>query len=116
MRIERTGPGILTIHVEDKDDLYTAYMPFVVNGGLFIQTNKQYDIADEVFMLLAITDEPEKLPIAGKVVWVTPIGAQGNRRAGIGIQFSDQDKGKAKNKIETILAGRLESDKATHTM
>lgn len=106
----------MTIHVEDKEDLYSSYMPFVTNGGLFIQTNKQYDLGDEVFMLLALVDEPEKLPIAGKVVWVTPIGAQGNRRAGIGIQFSDQDKGKAKNVIETILAGKLQSDKPTHTM
>ncbi|NVK21744.1 MAG: PilZ domain-containing protein [Kangiellaceae bacterium] len=116
MRIERTGPGILTIHVEDKDDLYAAYMPFVENGGIFIQTTKEYNLGDEVFMLLSLIDEPEKLPIAGKIVWITPIGAQGNRKPGIGIQFSDQDNGQTKNKIETMLAGRLDSDKPTHTM
>ena len=27
----------------------------------------------------------------GRVVWVTPRGAQGNRTAGIGVQFSEQD-------------------------
>ncbi|ACV26614.1 MAG: PilZ domain-containing protein [Kangiella sp.] len=116
MRIERTGPGILTIHVEDKEDLYKAYMPFLENGGIFIQTNKEYNLGDDVFMLLAIIDEPEKLPIAGKVVWITPIGSQGNKRAGIGIQFSDQDNGQTKNKIENLLAGRLDSEKPTHTM
>ena len=31
-------------------------------------------------------DEPEKIPIAGKVVWVTPRRAQGNRTAGIGVR------------------------------
>jgi type IV pilus assembly protein PilZ len=60
-------------------------------------------------------DEPEKIPVAGKVVWVTPKGAQGNRAAGIGVQFSDQDN-IAVSKIENYLAGMLSSDKPTHTM
>jgi type IV pilus assembly protein PilZ len=65
--------------------------------------------------LLSLMDEAEKIPVAGKVVWVTPKGAQGNRAAGIGVQFSDQDN-TAVNKIETYLAGMLSSDKPTHTM
>ena len=52
-------------------------MPFIKNGGLFIPTNKKYNIGDEVFMLLTLMDETEKLPVAGKIVWVTPIGSQG---------------------------------------
>ncbi len=90
-------------------------MPFVQNGGLFIPTGKSYKLGDEVFMLLNLMDEPEKIPVAGKVVWVTPKGAQGNRAAGIGVQFSDQDN-TAVNKIETYLAGSLESERPTHTM
>lgn len=42
-------------------------------------------------------------------------GAQGKRTAGIGVQFSDQDRGQTQ-KIETYLAGALSGDKATHTM
>ena len=30
----------------------------------------------------------EKIPVAGKVIWMTPKGAQGKRTAGIGVQFS----------------------------
>ena len=66
-------------------------------------------------MLLTLMDESEKIPIAGKVVWVTPRGAQGNRTAGIGVQFSDQDA-VANSKIENHLAGSLSSDRPTHTM
>ena len=80
--------GILSLTIKDKAVLYSAYMPFLQYGGLFVPTNKTYDIGDEVFMLLTLMDEPEKIPIAGKVVWVTPRGAQGNRTAGIGVQFS----------------------------
>ncbi|HVQ34125.1 MAG TPA: pilus assembly protein PilZ, partial [Lysobacter sp.] len=46
-----------------------------------------------------------------------PPGAQGNRAAGIGVQFADSAEGEAvRHKIETILAGTLTADKPTHTM
>ncbi|SDU00625.1 PilZ domain-containing protein [Halopseudomonas salegens] len=111
------GPrnGILSLTIKDKSVLYAAYMPFVKHGGLFIPTNKHYRPGDEVFMLLNLMDEPEKIPVAGKVIWITPRGAQGNRAAGIGVQFSDQDN-TARSKIETYLAGALKSDRPTHTM
>ncbi|OZG73673.1 pilus assembly protein PilZ [Hahella sp. CCB-MM4] len=107
--------GILTLTIKDKAVLYAAYMPFVRNGGLFIPTAKSYQLGDEVFLLLNLMDEPEKIPVAGKVVWVTPKGAQGNRAAGIGVQFNGEDE-TARNKIETYLAGALTSDRPTHTM
>lgn len=107
--------GILSLTIKDKSVLYSAYMPFIRNGGLFVPTNKSYEIGDEVFMLLTLMDETEKIPIAGKVVWVTPRGAQGNRSAGIGVQFSEQDAA-ANEKIQNHLAGALNSDRPTHTM
>ncbi|MGD8742300.1 MAG: PilZ domain-containing protein [Granulosicoccaceae bacterium] len=108
--------GILSLTIKDKSALYAAYMPFVKNGGLFIPTQKHYKLGDEVFMLLTLMDETEKIPVAGKIVWITPMGAQSNRAAGVGVQFSDLDNGAARNKIETYLAGALQSDRITHTM
>jgi type IV pilus assembly protein PilZ len=118
MNQQATAPrqGILSLTIKDKSALYAAYMPFINGGGLFIPTKKNYQLGDEVFMLLTLMDEQDKIPVAGKIVWITPIGAQGNRAAGIGVQFSDQDEGAARNKIETYLAGALEADRPTHTM
>lgn len=107
--------GILNLNIRDKAVLYASYMPFVKNGGLFIPTNRTYRLGDEVFMLLSLLDEGEKIPVAGKVVWITPKGAQGTRASGIGVQFNDQDN-MAVGKIETYLAGSLTSDRPTHTM
>ena len=109
------GGGILSPVMKDKAVLYAAYMPFLQGGGLFIPSTKAYKLGDDVFMLLALMDEPEKLPVAGKVVWITPKGAQGNRAAGVGVQFNDPDN-TVQRKIETYLAGSLESDRATYTM
>ena len=109
-------PGLLTLTIKDKSALYLAYMPFVKNGGLFIPTSSNYRLGDEVFMLLNLMGEDEKLPVAGRVIWMTPKGAQGKRTAGIGVQFSEQDRGNTQRKIESYLAGALGGDKPTHTM
>lgn len=110
--------GVLTLSIKDKPALYAAYMPFVMGGGLFIPTNREYAMGQEVFILLHIMEESDRLPIAGKVVWKTPPNSEAHRIAGIGVQFSNKDgKGvEVRNKIETYLAGALDSERPTHTM
>ena len=109
--------GILSLTIKDKGALYNAYMPFVKGGGLFVPTTKRYALGDEVFILLSLMEEKDRLPVAGKVIWITPPGSQGNRAAGIGVQFNETADGEAaKSKIETILAGTLAAERLTHTM
>ncbi len=109
--------GILSLAIKDKGALYNAYMPFVKGGGVFVPTTKRYNLGDEVFILLSLMDEKDRLPVAGKVVWITPTGAQGNRTAGIGVQFNETADGEAaKTKIEALLAGTLGAERLTHTM
>lgn len=106
--------SMLSFSLKDKNTLYSSYMPFVVNGGIFISTEREYEIGAEVSLLLNLMTEIERLPINGKVVWKTPIGS-GYRKAGIGVQFSSADVA-TKNKIEAYLAGTLESERQTDTM
>lgn len=109
-------PGILTLHIKEKMALQQAYMPFIENGGLFIPTTKPYRLGDEVFILLSLLDDAQRLPVAASVIWVTPAGAQNQRTQGIGVQFSAQDAGETQKRIETALAGMSEPDRPTHTM
>lgn len=108
--------SISTLAIKDKKTLYKSYMPFITNGGLFIPTKRMYKMGEEVLMLLILMDETERLPIAGTVIWKTPEGGDANRAAGIGIQLSNKDGGRVRNKIETYLAGALELERPTHTM
>lgn len=108
--------GILSLTIRDKNALYAAYMPFIDNGGLFIPTNKPYQLGDDVFILLNLMEETERIPVAGRVVWVTPKNSEGYRSTGIGVQFNDKDNGSTRAKIENYLAGSLDSDRPTHTM
>jgi type IV pilus assembly protein PilZ len=109
--------GILSLAIKDKASLHTAYMSFLRGGGLFVPTSKRYQIGDEVFLLLTLLEDKDRLPVAGKVVWITPTGAQGGRAAGIGVQFAETPEAEmVKGKIETHLAGIIDSDKPTATM
>ena len=72
-------------------------------------------MGDEVNILLRLMDDPESISIIGTVVWVTPKGAQGNRIAGVGVQFGEEDTA-VRSRIENHLAGFLDSAHPTHTM
>lgn len=110
-------PGVLSLNIREKTALYAAYMPYIKGGGIFIPTNRPYQIGDEVFMLLSLMDDPTKIAVQGKVIWITPEGVQGNRTQGIGVQFSNDEAGAAaRSKIENILGGTLSSSRPTHTM
>lgn len=110
-------PGVLSLSIKEKSALFAAYMPFLKGGGIFIPTTKQYRLGDEVFMLLTLMEDPNKIPVAGKVVWITPPGAHGGKTQGIGVQFDKNDSGiAARNKVEGLLGGSLKSVRQTHTM
>ena len=109
-------PSVLSLNIREKNALYAAYMPQLKNGGIFIPTARAHRLGDEVFMLVSLPEEAAKIPVSGKLVWITPADAQGKRAQGVGIQFSADEAGRsAKKKIEGLLAGMLDSSKITHT-
>ena len=106
---------IINVSVKDADELHACYMPFVTNGGLFIESNKPPKLGDEVFVVLELMDEPDKFPLSGKVIWITPGGVGSNRKQGFGIQLSEDSVGLV-SKIESYIAGLMNSDRTTHTL
>ncbi|ASJ74865.1 PilZ domain-containing protein [Granulosicoccus antarcticus] len=113
---EETRKGIISFSITDRGALYSSYMSFVQNGGVFVPTARNYEIGDKVFMLLKLMDDHSISPVSGTVVWLTPPGAQGSKVAGIGVQFSEEDHGKNKSNIEQHLAATLQGDRPTQTM
>jgi type IV pilus assembly protein PilZ len=115
---ENSGrPSVLSLNIREPAALYAAYMPQLKYGGIFIPTNRQYRLGEDVFMLISLPDDPAKLPVTGRVIWVTPEGALGKKVQGIGVQFASDEAGQSvKRKIEVMLAGMGDSDKPTHTV
>ncbi len=109
-------PSVMSLSIKERAALYSAYMRFIDGGGLFIPTTRIAHLGDEVYAILTLVDEPNKVPVPGKVCWVTPAGVPG-RQQGIGVQFAKNEAGEqARVKIETLLGGALKSARPTHTI
>ncbi|MDR0781469.1 MAG: PilZ domain-containing protein [Pseudomonadales bacterium] len=107
--------GILTIDIREPQALHAAYMPFVDHGALFIPTTHDYELGEQVCVLLDLLDEPEHLPFSGTVVWLTPAHAQNGRAQGIGLRFNERDT-PVRDKIERHLARVSTQELPTHTL
>ena len=109
-------PSVLSLAIKEKAALYAAYMPYLKNGGIFVPTTKPYQLGDEVYLILTLMDDPAKLPLAGKVIWISPAGG-GARQPGIGVHFPADETGiNARKKIEDLLGTALKSARPTHTI
>jgi len=110
-------PSILSLVINEKAALYSAYMPFLKHGGIFVPTNKTYKLGDEIYLVLTLLDDPNKYPIAGSVAWITPSTAGNNKAQGIGVHFSSDESGtRLKQRIEELLGSAVRSTQHTHTL
>ena len=110
-------PAVMSLAIRERAGLYAAYMPFLVNGGIFVPTNKICHLGEEIFLLLSLMEDEIRYPIAGKVVWMTPAGASNNHTPGVGVHFPDDETGRRlRQRIEELLGTALGSARATHTM
>jgi len=111
-----TRKSIISFSITDRGALYSSYMSYVTNGGMFVPTSRSYELGDRVFMLLKLMDEVSIVPVEGTVVWVTSAGAQRNKVPGIGIQFDGSDSGETRSSIEHHIAESLQGERPTQTM
>ena len=97
--------------------MYAAYIPLFKEGGVFIPTSREYKLGADVYVLMTLPDDTQRYPIAGKVAWVTPPKAAGNRTQGVGVRFPNDEKSRLlKHKIEEILGVHLASERPTQTI
>ncbi len=110
-------PAVLSLSIKEKAALYAAYMPYLKNGGIFVPTNRSYNIGDEVYLILTLLEDPTRIPVAGKVVWITPTGGGASKTPGIGVHFPSDETGiTARKRIEDALGAALRSSRPTHTI
>ena len=110
-------PSVVQLAIKEKAALYAAYIPLFQEGGIFIPTAREYQLGADVYVLMTLPDDTQRYPIAGKVAWVTPARAAGNRTQGVGVRFPADEKSRAlKLKIEEILGAHLASDRPTQTI
>lgn len=110
-------PSVVQLAIKEKAALYAAYIPLFQEGGVFIPTSREYKLGDDVYVLLTLPEDTQRYPVAGKVAWVTPPRAAGNRTQGVGVRFPSDEKSRLlKLKIEEILGAHLASERPTQTI
>jgi type IV pilus assembly protein PilZ len=110
-------PSVTQLVFREKGALYAAYVPILLDGGLFVPTTREYKLGEDIYLLLSLPDDPQRYPVAGKVAWITPANASGGRTQGVGVRFPSDEKTRLlKLKIEEILGTQLQSAKPTQTI
>ena len=110
-------PSVIQLAIKEKAALYAAYIPMFAEGGIFIPSARDHKLGDDVYVLITLPEDPQRYPVAGKVAWITPARATGNRTQGVGIRFPKDEKSEQlKVKIEQILGSALDSDRPTQTI
>jgi type IV pilus assembly protein PilZ len=110
-------PSVMQLVFREKGALYAAYIPALTDGGLFVPTQRDYKLGDDIYLLLTLPDDPARYPVAGKVVWITPLNASGGRTQGVGVRFpADEKSRQLKIKIEELLGTMVASAKPTQTL
>ena len=110
-------PSVLQLALPDTNALYAAYMPWLVEGGVFVPTPRSFCLGEDAYVLLQLPADPRPYTVVGKVVWVTPESAAGSRPQGIGLQFAQNAESSAlKEKIEQLLGPAWDSGRPTHTI
>lgn len=107
---------LIDCEFKDEQSLYRSYMPFIKGGAIFIRTQKNYQLKQEITLSVQLPEDSETYLVEGNVVWITPKGAQGNKPVGIGVQLGGANGKSLCNKIETILAGKLKSSAPTDSI
>lgn len=112
-----TRPSVVQLNIKEKAALYAAYIPLFTAGGIFVPTAREYQLGDDMYVLLTLPEDTQRYPITGKVAWITPAKGSGNRSQGVGIRFPPDEKSRLlKLKIEEILGTQLGSERPTQTI
>lgn len=116
-KVAGNRPAVIQLSIKEKAALYAAYIPLFTDGGIFVPSTREHRLGDDLYLLITLPDDPQRYPIAGKVAWITPARAAGNRTQGVGVRFPSDDVSlQLKMRIEQILGDRLMSDRPTQTI
>lgn len=110
-------PSVIQLVFREKSALFAAYIPAFTEGGLFVPTPRDYKLGEDIYLLLALPEDNQRYPVAGKVAWLTPANASGGRTQGVGVRFPGDEKTRLiRVRIEEILGTAVSSSKPTQTL
>lgn len=90
----------------DLPSLKRAFMPFVVEGGIFIPTQNNYQLGDFIQATITLPESKHDYIFTGEVIWIS---SKSNSHTGVGITCNG-DEGRALRKAITEMLSELKGD------
>lgn len=100
-------PEQLYLVLSDKSEVHNHYLPMLEGGGIFVPTNDDLEFNTQVVVQVDLLAEKQKASVPGKVVWITPTGAQRGLMKGVGVQFSGEHQGKLQQYFESLIGDKI---------
>ncbi len=103
--------AVLSVRIDDIDTLRHAYMPFLLNGGLFLPITSSakergswhdYNLEAKLCLLLQLPDNTQQYLSITKIVWISPVDLGNGRCSGIGLHFDKQS-----SELKTLIESKL---------
>ena len=63
-----------------------------------------------------LPESKDKYPAAGIVSWITPLNSTGHKKAGVGVEFTDDEGIALRYRIDGLLREQLEKGDPTYTL
>ncbi|NKB62413.1 MAG: hypothetical protein GKR95_09885 [Gammaproteobacteria bacterium] len=77
----------ITLIYRNRNELKSAHLPFIDDGGLFIPTHESYTMGEVVLVKVDLPDNNEPLVLSARVVWKMPRDSQNGAPMGVGVNF-----------------------------
>lgn len=93
----------LSLVLRDPQTVQHCFMPGIKGGGILVETEHLLPMGAEILLMLTLPDHQPRVPITGKVIWITPANDRDGRHAAIGVQIQNDRTGLL-NRIHAILS------------
>lgn len=122
-----TDDIVLKYEYNDAEELARAYMSYVTEGGLFIQTTEEFKLGDIVHVLVNLPDDGDEIEFSGSIVWITPDKSKvmwfnsentsdASSPSGVGVLLGGPQAPEVRTRIEKILEENPDLDQLTDTI
>lgn len=87
------GAKALAVKYDTIQTLSDHFLPNVKGGGLMVEVSEAMGLDTEILMMVTLPGVPDRIPVSGRVVWVTPPHNKHTTTPIIGVQFMEDRSG-----------------------
>lgn len=113
--MQSSTADLAQLNFQDPAMLHACYMPFVHRGGIFIPSQQQVKMGEQILVNTRFPGLAQVIQLAGQVIWISH-KATGLKPKGFAIQLTGDKSEYYRIEIEKMLAVVDQSDRPRFTL